>query len=70
MSPPIVNFPSNNSGFSYRNIGFGALEFIIAISLPLMCLTFAAWYIVHWREKRKEKRKREDEELGGPLNSV
>ena len=64
MSTPIVNFPANSSGFSNRNIGFGALEFYVVISLPLMCLTFAAWYFVYLREKRKEKRTPEETPQG------
>ena len=55
MSTPIVNFAPGNSEFSDKNIGFGALELYIAISLPLMGLTFVAWYFVYWWEKRKDR---------------
>lgn len=56
MSTPIVSFETDSKGFSSRNIGKGALQFYVAISLPLMCLTFFVWYAVHWRESREAAR--------------
>ncbi|KAF2764908.1 hypothetical protein EJ03DRAFT_223120 [Teratosphaeria nubilosa] len=60
MSTPIVDFSTSSSGFSGHNIGYGALQFFIVVSIPLMCLTFAAWYVVHWREKRRERHRDEE----------
>jgi hypothetical protein len=56
MSTPIVHFGPNSSGFSSQNIGTGALQFFLVISLPLMCLTFAAWYFVYLRERHRANR--------------
>lgn len=56
MSTPIVTFEAGNKSFSSNNIGQGALQFYVAISLPLMCLTFLVWYVVHWRESRQATR--------------
>lgn len=53
MSTPIVTFEADNKSFSSSNIGQGALQFYVAVSLPLMTLTFFAWYIVHWWESRR-----------------
>ena len=67
MSTPIVQFDNEGSGFSGQNIGFGALELYVAVSLPLMCLTFVAWYFVYWREKRKDKKKMGEQQKGGEI---
>lgn len=58
MSTPVVQFNDDNENLSDRNIGVGALQFYVVVSVPLMLLTFASWYAVHWWERRKEKRRR------------
>ncbi|KAK4952430.1 hypothetical protein LTR10_009236 [Elasticomyces elasticus] len=55
MSTPIVTFAPGSSSTSDSNISTGALGFYVAISLPLMILTFLSWYAVYWWENRKEK---------------
>lgn len=70
MSTPIVTFEADNKSFSSNNIGQGALQFYVAVSLPLMCLTFFAWYIVHWWESRRAKqhaKAMEDAKVGDEL---
>ena len=57
LSTPVVHFDPNEVGFSYENIGWGALKLYITISLPLMLLTFLAWISMFWWEgKRVAKR--------------
>ena len=60
MSTPIVNFNQknlDNSEFSMKNIGVGALKLYMVVSVPLVVLTLLAWWAVSFREKRKEKNK-------------
>lgn len=53
MSTPIVRFDKDGSGFSLDNIGFGALKLYLAVSLPLVILTFIAYWIFTLVERRK-----------------
>lgn len=57
MSTPIVTFAPGSAEISARNVSFGALQFYVSVSLPLMIATFAAWYGVYWWENRKEKQR-------------
>ncbi|KAK5695171.1 hypothetical protein LTR97_008677 [Elasticomyces elasticus] len=57
MSTPIVTFAPGSSSPSDSNISTGALGFYVAISLPLMALTFLSWYAVYWWENRKERQR-------------
>lgn len=59
MSTPIVTFEPGSPKLADRNIAVGALQFYLVVSLPLVLLTFVAWYVVYWRENRKEKQRRE-----------
>ena len=59
MSTPIVNFNTTNSGFSLKNIGIGALELYLLVSMPLVFITFLAWYGVSKWEKRQAKKEQE-----------
>ena len=52
----MVKFDSTHSGFSLENIGLGALQLYVVISLPLVCLTFLAWFVVKRRAKQAEER--------------
>jgi hypothetical protein len=55
MSTPIVDFDSTKAGFSLRNIGVGALQLYLLISVPLVALTFLAWWVTARWEKRRSK---------------
>ncbi|KAK5713543.1 hypothetical protein LTR15_011243 [Elasticomyces elasticus] len=48
MSTPIVSFAPGSSSTSDSNISTGALGFYVAVSLPLVILTFLSWYAVYW----------------------
>ncbi|KAK5121453.1 hypothetical protein LTR85_005286 [Meristemomyces frigidus] len=66
MSTPIITFDTDSQGFSGKNIGTGALAFYVAVSVPLVCFTFLAWYAVYWWETRRtqrEARSKSSEEL-------
>lgn len=60
MSTDIVHFQTTSSGTSTRTVQLGALRLFIAISLPLMLITFSAWYVVYWWVDRIEKTKEKD----------
>lgn len=60
MSTPIVTFKHGAGSISDRNISVGALEFYCAVSVPLMCFTFASWYLYYRWEKRKEQMQGDD----------
>lgn len=64
MSTPIVNFDHVEAGFGGQNIGSGALKLYLAVSLPLMFLTFLGWYLVYWRERRRQTRLTQHHALG------
>lgn len=57
MSTGIVQFGTSATGASERTVQVGALQLFLALSLPLMLLTFVAWYFVYWWINRKEERK-------------
>lgn len=59
MSTPIVRFDSIDSGFSLKNVGLGALELYLVVSVPLVFFTFFAWYGVSWWEKRRASQEQE-----------
>ena len=68
MRTPIVAFNTTETGISNRNISFGALKLYVAISLPLMLLTFLAWRGMFWWEDKKTQRhtvhqRKEDESV-------
>jgi hypothetical protein len=70
MSTPIVKFNTTKSGFNLKNIGIGALELYLLVSLPLVCITFLAWYGVSKWEKRQAKKEKERQAiLGKPGNA-
>jgi ABC-type Fe3+ transport system permease subunit len=49
MSTDIIQFQDSKEIFS-----LGALQLYLAITLPLMALTFAAWWLVYWYVNRKQ----------------
>lgn len=55
MSTDIVHWDQSN-GISSEVFQLGALEVYLAVSLPLMLVTFGVWYVLGWLEKRKRKR--------------
>ena len=55
MSTDIVKFRINKSGLLENSVQLGALQLYIVVSLPLMLITFLAWYGVYWWVNRKER---------------
>jgi hypothetical protein len=53
MSTPMVNFKPTDTTFSLRNLGVGALTLYLAISVPLVILTFLGWWRISEREKKR-----------------
>ncbi|CAK4030411.1 Hypothetical predicted protein [Lecanosticta acicola] len=62
MSTPIVNFDAPTSGFSLNNIGVGALELYLVVSLPLLCVTVLLWIAWYLHERRGSSEQVMDEE--------
>lgn len=63
MSTDIIRFQPNRAGKPQKTFQSGALQLYLAITLPLMFVTFAASYTVNWRANRKTRQKRELEDL-------
>lgn len=66
MSTDIIRFPPIGAGEppigtgkTAKTFSFAALKLFIAISLPLMFLTFLAWWIVYKWVNRKDRVKLE-----------
>jgi hypothetical protein len=58
MSTSIIQYDKEgNENFQYR-----ALKLYLAITLPLMFVTFASWYGMAWWVDRREKAEREKKE--------
>ena len=55
MSTDIVHWNQTN-GVSSEIFQLGALKVYLAVSLPLMLVTFGVWYVFGWLEKRKQRR--------------
>ena len=55
MSTDIIHFDRAGQGKSNRVFQLNALQLYLAISLPLMFMTFLVWAGFHWLEKRREK---------------
>lgn len=53
MSTDIVNFHPSSVRISESAVSFAALRLYVALSLPLMFITFIAWYGVYWWVSRK-----------------
>jgi hypothetical protein len=53
MSTPILHYPDDD-----RTINRGALLLFLAMSLPLLVITFAVWIALYWYKKRHEERER------------
>jgi hypothetical protein len=65
MSTDIVHWQTLNNGKQERVVSVGAIETFLIASLPLMALTFCAWYVVYrWLNRRQKSRwRRVDESL-------
>lgn len=57
MSTDIIRYQTNKEGSSVKVVQSGALRLFLAITLPMMVITFAAWYIVYWWVHNREKRR-------------
>ena len=55
MSTDIVHWNQTN-GISSKVFQLGALQVYLAVSVPLMLVTFGVWYVFGWIERRKQKR--------------
>lgn len=62
MSTPIVDFEKGSSDLSLENIGVGALKLYLAVSLPLVLLTFIAYWIFKYTERRKREHRKARQE--------
>jgi len=57
MSTDIVQYQVDSSGNSQEVFQRGALQLYLAITLPMMLVTFGSWYGVYFYVDRKEKKK-------------
>ena len=55
MSTDIIRFTDPTTGASIKNFSLGALQLYLTIMVPMMVVTFAAWYGVYWWVDRKQK---------------
>jgi hypothetical protein len=57
MSTDIVRFTPASTMLEppKKTVSTAALQLYMAICVPLMVLTFAAWYVVYWWHDRKDK---------------
>jgi len=56
MSTDILKFSDNTENFQSK-----ALQYYLAITVPMMILTFAAWGGIYMYSKRRQGRKGKDE---------
>lgn len=64
MSTDIVQYQVSADGKSQEIFQLGALQLYLAITLPMMLLTFASWYGVYFWVDRKERAKAVQKHLG------
>jgi hypothetical protein len=57
MSTDILQFQTTESGSAQEVFQLDALTRYLEITLPLMLITFAAWYVVYWWVNRSEAKK-------------
>ncbi|TVY83100.1 hypothetical protein LSUE1_G005916 [Lachnellula suecica] len=55
MSTDIIQFQVSETGKSQEIFQLGALQIYLAITVPMMVITFASWYGVYFWVDRKEK---------------
>lgn len=55
MSTDIIRWGSEGGGPQERTVSTGAIEFFFAITLPLSCCTFSAWWYFNRRLARAQK---------------
>jgi hypothetical protein len=56
MSTDIIKYTTTSAGRPERVLHLDALRLYLAITLPMMFVTFAAWYGVSWWANREEKK--------------
>lgn len=61
MSTDIVRFQPTRKGKTQKTFQQGALQLYLAITVPLMLFTFAAWYAVKWRASQRKSREVDEE---------
>ena len=60
MSTDIVHFPNTDAGPFESLFSRGALELYLLISLPLVVVTLAGWYIFyHWEIRQRDQSPRD-----------
>jgi len=69
MSTDIIRFSSSDVGTHQRNFSSEALKLYIAITLPMMFLTFMAWWVVY-RYVNRKTRAAHDIESGSRSNET
>jgi hypothetical protein len=57
MSTDIIQFQKTETGKSKEIFQLGALQIYLAITVPMMLITFGSWYGVYAWVDRKEKAK-------------
>lgn len=65
MSTDIIRWQSDlpGQGEPQKTVSLGALQFFMAITVPLMLVTFLAWFIVYRCVKRKDEHVRRPDDL-------
>ena len=56
MSTDIIQFQAPQ-GAEGRSFQLGALELYLAVTIPMMAFTFAAWGVVYWWVNRRQEYK-------------
>ncbi|KAF2139611.1 uncharacterized protein K452DRAFT_275029 [Aplosporella prunicola CBS 121167] len=64
MSTDIVRFGSENPASPKKKVSVEAIKLYMAVTLPLMVMTFGAWYGVYLWVNKREKRHNKDLEKG------
>jgi hypothetical protein len=55
MSTDIIRYSTDpTSGVSEEEFSLAALRLYMSITLPMMAMTFAAWYCMYWWVNSKE----------------
>ena len=62
MSTPIVTFRAADFTDRHRSINWDALLLYLEISLPLLAVTIAFWYLFYRREDKKAERAKDGED--------
>ena len=68
MSTDIVHFDSAGTGGPKKVVSLAALQLYMAITVPLMLMTFACWYGVYWWVNRRDFDRRKMGRTGSHSN--